>query len=300
MPVSLLIEQGLNGLQLGVTLFLMAAGVTLVIGIMNLVNLAHGSIYMLGAYFGAYAAAATGSFLAAIGAAIVGTVLVGLVFEIVVFRRLYRRSHLDQVLATFGLTILVNEVVVMIWGREALFMTIPATLTGAIKLFGIITYPIYRLAITVAGLLIALALALLINRSRLGMLIRAGATHAHIVAALGANIRLVYTIVFCIGCALAGISGCLIGPLVSVDSGMGDNILTLGLVVIVVGGLGSVRGAFVGSIVLGLIDTFGRTFLPIVFGYPLGPALASVTIYVVMAAVLLMKPNGLFPVGGRA
>jgi branched-chain amino acid transport system permease protein len=296
MSASLFLEQGLNGLQFGVMLFLMAAGVTLVVGVMNLVNLTHGSLYMLGAYFGAYVAAISGSFILGIGAAIAGTALVGLFIERLVFRKLYERNHLDQVLATFGLALFFDEIVVMIWGRQSLFLPMPTSLSGAIDIGGLVSYPIYRLAITAAGLAIGAALALLINRTRLGMLIRAGATHAEIVAALGANIRLVYLIVFCIGCAMAGISGCLIGPLISVDNSMGDTALTLGLVVTVIGGLGSVRGAFVAAVLLGIVDTYGRSLLPVWFGYPLGPALSSVVIYFFMAVILMARPQGLFPI----
>jgi branched-chain amino acid transport system permease protein len=292
-PPSLLLEQGLNGLQLGLMLFLMTAGITLVVGVMNIVNLSHGAIYMLGAYLGAWAANLTGSFLAGIAAAAAGTAVVGLIIEILVFRRLYRRGHLDQVLATFGLALLFNELVVMIWGRQALFLSIPAALSGAVEIG--IAYPVYRIAITAAGLVIGGALALLIGYSRLGMLIRAGATHPEIVAALGGNVRLVCLTVFCIGCVMAGIAGCLMGPLVSVDNRMGDAVLTLGLVVIVIGGLGSIRGAFIGSLLLGMADTYGRTLLPMAFGYPLGPALASVTVYLCMAAILMARPQGLFP-----
>ena len=296
MSASLLLEQTLNGAQLGVMLFLMSAGLTLVVGIMNVVNLTHGSIYMVGAYLGAAAAAASGSFLLGLLGAVTGTAIVGVLIEISIFRRLYSRSHLDQVLATFGLTLVFNEAVIMIWGRGSRFLSIPDALSGAVPVGEMFSYPVYRLVITACGLALGAGLGLVIGRTRLGMLIRAGASHATTVAALGGNVPMLYTLVFTAGAVMAGLAGFFIGPIVSINSSMGDSVLTLGLVVVVIGGLGSVRGAFIASLLLGVGDTCARGLLPLVLGYPLGPALASMTVYVFMAAILLIKPRGLLPI----
>jgi branched-chain amino acid transport system permease protein len=289
MNALLLIEQGLNGVQLGVMLFLMAAGLTLVFGIMNLVNLAHGSLYMLGAYFAATVQLATGSFLLALLAALLGAALVGLVLEIVALRTLYARDHLDHVLCTFGLIMFLNEVVRIVWGPVPLRMSLPAALAGSVDLFGI-RYPAFRLAIIVVGVLVAVFLYLLITRTRLGMLIRAGASDRMMIGALGVDIRRLYTLVFALGAALAGLAGMMAGPILAVQVGMGDYILILTLVVIVIGGIGSVRGAFVAALLVGVIDTFARVLLP--------PALGQIGIYVLMAAVLFWRPRGLFPAHG--
>jgi branched-chain amino acid transport system permease protein len=285
----LLIEQGLNGIQLGIMLFLMAAGLTLVLGIMNLVNLAHGSLYMLGAYFAASLQQWTGSFALAILLAVPATALVGMAIEMVTLRTLYSRDHLDQVLCTFGLILFLNEMTRILWGGLPLRMTLPPALAGTVALSGI-AYPAFRLAIIATGILVALLLYLLIARTRLGMLIRAGASDRMMVGALGIDINLLFTLVFGLGAALAGLAGIMAGPLLAVQVGMGDGVLILTLVVIVIGGIGSVRGAFVAAILVGLIDTFGRILLP--------PALADIGIYVLMAAILFWRPQGLFPAHG--
>jgi branched-chain amino acid transport system permease protein len=285
----LLIEQGLNGIQLGIMLFLMAAGLTLVLGIMNLVNLAHGSLYMLGAYFAASLQQWTGSFALAILLAVPATALVGMAIEMVTLRTLYSRDHLDQVLCTFGLILFLNEMTRILWGGLPLRMTLPPALAGTVTLPGI-AYPAFRLAIIATGILVALLLYLLIARTRLGMLIRAGASDRMMVGALGIDINLLFTLVFGLGAALAGLAGIMAGPLLAVQVGMGDGVLILTLVVIVIGGIGSVRGAFVAAILVGLIDTFGRILLP--------PALADIGIYVLMAAILFWRPQGLFPAHG--
>jgi branched-chain amino acid transport system permease protein len=290
MSALLLIEQGLNGVQLGIMLFLMAAGLTLVLGIMNLVNLAHGSLYMLGAYFAASLQQWTGSFAIAVLLAVPATALLGIAIEIVTLRTLYSRDHLDQVLCTFGLILFLNEMTRILWGGLPLRMTLPPALAGTVTLLPGIEYPAFRLAIIATGIVVALLLYLLIARTRLGMLIRAGASDRMMVGALGIDIKLLFTLVFGLGAALAGLAGMMAGPLLAVQVGMGDGVLILTLVVIVIGGIGSVRGAFVAAILVGLIDTFGRILLP--------PALADIGIYVLMAAVLFWRPQGLFPAHG--
>jgi len=284
------LEQALNGLQLGVLLFLMAAGLTLVFGIMNLINLAHGSLYMLGAYFAATMLSQTGSLLLALFAATAFTALCGWTLEVVLFGRLYRRDHLDQVLCTFGVILFLNELVRIIWGPVALPMDLPPSLASNVKLVGDFTYPTFRLVIIGTGLLVALLLFVLITRTRLGMRIRAGAADRDMIAALGVDIRSLYSYVFALGAALAGLAGFMAGPILAVQVGMGDGVLVLALVVIVIGGIGSVRGALVAALLVGLVDTFGRVLLP--------AALADMGIYAVMAAVLFVKPGGLFSARG--
>ena len=306
MTFSLVFEQLLNGLQYGVMLFLMAAGLTLVLGIMNFVNLAHGSFYMVGAYLTVAATRWSGSYLIGVGAGLAGTLLVGILSEVIALRKLYERDHLDQVLATFGLILFFNELVAIIWGRAALFASPPSWLSGHINLFTGSRYPMFRMAILGVGLAVAVALWYTVTRTRLGMLIRAGATNRTMVAALGVNIRLLYTIVFGVGAALAGLAGLLAGPIYNVQPGMGELILIQVFVVIVIGGIGSVRGALVGAVIVGIVDTLGRAFLkPLmatVMSAPAaenaGPALASMLIYLLMAAVLAFKPQGLFPARG--
>ena len=306
MSFALLFEQLLNGLQFGVTLFLMAAGLTLVFGIMNFINLAHGSLYMVGAYLSLAAAQWTGSYLAGVALGLAGTLLVGMIVEIVALRTLYDRDHLDQVLATFGLILFFNELVAILWGRAALFAQAPSWLSGHIELFTGSTYPLYRAVIIVVGLVTAIVLWYIVTRTRLGMLIRAGATNRTMVAALGINIRLLYTVVFGFGAALAGLAGLMAGPIYNVQPGMGELILIQVFVVIVIGGIGSIRGALVGSIIVGVVDTIGRAFLkPFLStmisptaGEAAGPALASILIYLLMAAVLAFRPQGLFPARG--
>jgi branched-chain amino acid transport system permease protein len=306
MTFGLVFEQLLNGLQFGVTLFLMAAGLTLVLGIMNFVNLAHGSLYMVGAYLALAAGQWTGNYLLGVVLGLLGTLVVGMVVEVVALRTLYERDHLDQVLATFGLILFFNELVAILWGRAALFASVPSFLSGHIDLFTGSSYPKYRMAIIVVGLVTAFLLWYVVTRTRLGMLIRAGASNRTMVAALGVNIRLLYTVVFGFGAALAGLAGLLAGPIYNVQPGMGELVLIQVFVVIVIGGIGSVRGALVGAIIVGMVDTLGRAFLkPLmatVISAPAaqsaGPALASMLIYLLMAAVLAFRPQGLFPARG--
>ncbi|MDA0275338.1 MAG: branched-chain amino acid ABC transporter permease [Proteobacteria bacterium] len=299
----LILEQILNGLQLGVMLFLMAAGLTLVFGIMNLVNLAHGALYMVGAYLATYFFQATGSFVLGVALALAGTLLVGIVTELVALRTLYERDHLDQVLATFGLILIFNELVAMLWGRAAIYSSLPTYLQGHVEIAGSFRYPLYRMLIIFVGLAVAAGLWYVVVRTRLGMLIRAGASNRTMVAALGINIRLLYTMVFGFGAALAGLAGIMAGPIYAVQPGMGELVLIQVFVVIVIGGIGSIRGALVGAVIVGVVDTLGRAFLKPFLATVItptaaenaGPALASMLIYLLMAVVLALRPEGLFP-----
>lgn len=299
----LFLEQILNGLQFGVMLFLITAGLTLTFGIMNLINLAHGILYMLGAYFCATMVLATGSFVEGILAALAATVVAGIIIELLTLKRLYSRNHLDQVLATFGVTLFFNELVRIIWGPSAVYASVPAALSGQIELLPGLFYPTYRLVIIAIGLVAAAALVLIINFTKLGMLIRAGASNRLMVSAIGVNINLLNTLVFGLGAAFAGLAGAVAGPLLTVESGMGNDMLIIALVVIVIGGIGSIKGAFIASLMVGLIDTFGRTSLRPLFELFMtqtaannaGPAVASMLIYLAMALVLFFRPQGLFP-----
>ena len=299
----LFVEQLLNGLQLGVMLFLMSAGLTLVFGIMHVVNLAHGSFYMIGAYLAATVMLKSGSFLLALAVALPVTSLIGMAVEFTVLRRLYARDHLDQVLATFGLIFFFNELTRMIWGRQPLFMDVPSLLARSVEILPGVHYPAFRLLIILVGVLVALFLYFLFARTRLGLRIRAGATNREMVAAMGVNIRVLYTLVFGLGALLAALAGAMAGPILAVEAGMGESILILTFVVIVIGGIGSVRGAFVGALIVGLVDTLGRAFLPQLFRLlldsaaadRLGLSLASMAVYLCMAAILAWRPRGLFP-----
>jgi branched-chain amino acid transport system permease protein len=301
------IEQCLNGVQLGMLLFLLAAGLTLVFGIMDLVNLAHGSLYMLGAYFAATFAVMTGSFVVAIVLAVAASLVAGMALEVVAIRRLYGRSHLDHVLGTFGLLLFFNELVRLIWGPAGMTLSLPPQMLTAVQIIPGVYYPVYRLVIILAALAVAALLYFLVMRTRLGMLIRAGAANRQMVAALGVNIKLLYTFVFGLGAALAGFAGVMQAPILTVQIGMGENILILAFVVIIIGGIGSIRGAFVAAVLVGLIDTVGRAFLPDMLhrvlstnaAATLAPALSSMSIYMLMAAVLVFRPEGLFAAAGR-
>jgi branched-chain amino acid transport system permease protein len=303
----LFIEQCLNGLQFGLLLFLLAAGLTLVFGIMDLVNLAHGSLYMVGAYFAATFAAWTGSFVAAALLALVATLVVGMAVEVIALRRLYGRDHLDHVLGTFGLILFFNELVRLIWGPAGMSLPLPSWLVTSVEFLPGLYYPTYRMAIIATALLVALFLYVLVMRTRLGMLIRAGASNREMTGALGVNINLLYTLVFGLGAALAGLAGLMQAPILTVQIGMGENILILAFVVIIIGGIGSIRGAFVAAILVGLIDTIGRAYLPDLLRMILssrgasqvGPAVSSMMIYLLMAIVLVVRPEGLFPVSNK-
>ena len=299
----LILEQTLNGLQLGVTLFLMSAGLTLTFGIMQVINLAHGSFYMIGAYVAATVTIRTGSFLLGLVAALLAAALVGMLVEALILRRLYKKEHVEQVLATFGLIMFFNEMTRIIWGRQPLFMDVPSWLSGTIELIPGIPYPSYRVAVIGTGLLVALFLYLMFSRTRIGMQIRAGASNREMAGALGINIRFLYTIVFGLGTLLAGLAGVMAGPILAVEAGMGENILILTFVVIVIGGIGSVRGAFIASLMVGMVDTLGRAFLPTLFRMFLSTAyadgvassVASMSIYILMALILIWRPKGLLP-----
>jgi branched-chain amino acid transport system permease protein len=303
MTWSFLVVQALNGLQYGVLLFLLAAGLTLVFGIMNFVNLAHGSFYMLGAYLAATVYTASGSFILAGLAAVTGTLLIGVAIERTALIAFYARDHLYQVLATVGLILFFNEIARMLWGSSAIYMRAPQGFTGAVNLVGIL-YPSYRCLVIVVGLAVAAGLYVLIHHTRIGMLTRAGATNLRMVSVLGVNMRLLNTMLFGLGAALAGLAGLMAAPILAVQPGMGDNIIITVLVVIVVGGIGSIRGAFFGALIVGVVDTVGRVYLPVLLSQVMqhnvadaaGSALASMLIYLFMAVVLAVKPQGLFPV----
>lgn len=306
MNTVLLFEQMLNGLQFGVMLFVMAAGLTLVFGVMGLINLAHGSLYMIGAFVAASVAAATGSFLLALVAALAAAAAAGALVELLVIRRLYARDHLDQVLATFALILIFSEGTRWLFGSFPLYLDLPGWLAGPIGLPGGISYPLYRLVLIGVGLAIAAGLYLLIAKTRLGIRIRAGESDREMIAALGVNISKLYTIVFALGAALAGLAGALVGAIQSVQVGMGEPVLILAFVVIVIGGIGSIKGAFVGALLVGMTDTLGKLLLPELFrlfmensaATATGSALASMLIYILMAAVLVWRPQGLY--GARA
>jgi branched-chain amino acid transport system permease protein len=301
---TLLLVQTFNGLQLGVLLFLIAAGLTLVFGVMDFINLAHGVQYMLGAYLASMFVASTGSFFAGVALALLVALAFGIVLEVLVMRHLYDRDHLEQVLATFGIILLLNEGVKLIWGAAPLQVPQPELLSGTIAIADGLLYPVYRLALIGAGLAVAALLYVIVSHTRIGMLIRAGASNAAMVSALGVDIRRLFMIVFGFGAMLAGFAGAMAAPIQSVEPGMGDNLLILAFVVIVIGGIGSIRGAFLGALIVGLVDTLGKSYtVDILRGAGLspgdartiGPAIASMAIYVLMAAVLYLRPTGLFP-----
>ena len=305
MATTLIIEQVLNGLQFGVMLFLMSAGLTLIFGVMGLINLAHGSLYMIGAFVCASVAAVAGSFWLGLAASLAAAAAAGVVVETLVIRRLYRRDHLDQVLATFALILIFSEGTRWLFGSFPLYLDPPDLLRGTVLLPGGLEYPTYRGAIIAVGLVIAIGLFLLVARTRLGIRIRAGEADREMIAALGVDIDRVYTIVFALGAALAGFAGAMVGAIQSVQIGMGEPVMILAFVVIVIGGIGSITGALVGSVLVGLTDTLGRFLLPVLFGTfmdpssatDVGSALASMSIYVLMSVVLILRPQGLF--GGR-
>ena len=296
----------MNGLQFGIMLFLMAAGLTLIFGVMGLINLAHGSLYMVGAFAAAAVAGLTGSFVLALIAALMAAAIAGALVEILVIRRLYDKDHLDQVLATFALILIFSEGTRWIFGSFPLFLNIPDYLSGPVTLPGGIQYPLYRISLIVVGLLVAAGLGLMISRTRIGIQIRAGENDREMIAALGVDISRLYTLVFALGAALAGLAGALVGAIQSVQVGMGEPVLILAFVVIVIGGIGSIKGALIGSLLVGLTDTLGGIFLPQLFklvmepsaATNLGSALASMAIYILMGAVLIWRPTGLF--GARA
>lgn len=306
MSWTLILEQALNGLQFGLMLFLIAAGLTLVFGIMDILNLAHGSLYMAGAYVAAATMAATGSFLLAVGVAMAASLVVGLVLELLVMRHLVVRDHLAQVLGTYAVILIANDVMRMIWGPAPVMLAMPAALAGPVRLMPDLLYPAYRLMIIAVGLLAALGLYWFVTRTRAGVLVRAGASNRTMATLMGVRVPLLFLGVFCLGAMLAAVAGALLGPVTAVEVGMGEEVLIMALVCIVIGGIGSIRGAFVGALLVGMVDTAGRAFLPMVLRaiFPpavassVGPTLAAIAIYLLMAAVLVLRPSGLFPVRG--
>lgn len=303
MTAALALEQLLNGIQLGFMLFLMAAGLTLVFGVMGLINLAHGSLYMVGAFSCAVVAKLTGSFWLGLVASVVFAAAAGVVMEVAVVRRLYARDHLDQVLATYALILMFSEGMRWLFGSFPLYLDIPPLLQGAVPLPGGGAFPVYRLAIIAVGALVALGLYGLITHTRLGMRIRAGESDREMIAALGVDIQSLYTLVFALGAALAGLAGAMVGAIQSVQVGMGEPVLILAFVVIIIGGIGSIKGAFIGALLVGIVDTLGRFLLPQILtlvvsaadAKSMGAALASMLIYLVMAVILALRPRGLFP-----
>ncbi|WP_407278178.1 branched-chain amino acid ABC transporter permease [Aromatoleum evansii] len=296
-------EQLLNGVGYGLMLFLLAAGLTLVFGIMDTMNLAHGSLYMAGAYIAARVHEAGGSFVGAVLVAVAATVLVAFLLELLIVRKLYARDHLAQVIATFGVILIADDAVKAVWGPSPLMATTPAALAGPVQLLPELPYPAYRLVLLAVGLLVAVGLYVLVNHTRVGMLVRAGASNRRMAEFMGVRVGRVFSFVFALGAALAALAGALMGPISAVQIGMGEAILIPALVVIVIGGIGSVRGAFVAALLVGLVDTAGRAFLPPLLrsvlppalAADLGPAFAGIAMYVLMAAVLILKPAGLFP-----
>ncbi len=306
MSSTLIAEQLLNGLQFGLMLFLIAAGLTLVFGILDILNVAHGSLYMAGAYVAAQTMQVTQSFVAAVVVAAVVTGLVGLVLELVLIRKLVIRDHLAQVLGTFAVILIANDVIKMIWGPAPMMMSMPPALSGPVQLTSELLYPAYRLLIIAVGLAAALGLYLFVTRTRAGVLVRAGASNRQMATLMGVRVPLLFLGVFVLGAMLAALAGALLGPVTAIQTGMGEQILILVLVCIVIGGIGSMRGAFVGALLVGFVDTSGRAFLPSllkIFFSPavassVGPTLAALSIYILMAVVLVFRPSGLFPARG--
>ena len=300
----LLLEQILNGIQFGLLLFLMAAGLTLIFGIMDFMNLAHGSFFMVGAYLATTLIAWTDNFLLGLILATAATILVSLLIERLCLRDFFRRTHLDQVLATFAIILISNDVVRMVWGDSGLTLQVPEMLRGYVQVLPGVHYPLYRCMIILLGLLMAAGLYILVQRSRLGMVIRAGASNREMAGALGANIPLLFASIFGLGAALAAIAGIVAAPILTVQSGMGDDILILALVLVVIGGIGSIRGAFLAAMLVGLVDSLGRSYFPVLLDQILTPAaasaisaaLSSMLVYVLLAVVLLWRPEGLLPV----
>lgn len=300
----LLAEQALNGLQYGMMLFLMAAGLTLVFGVMGLINLAHGALYMIGAFACAFVAGITGSFWLGLAASLAAAAAAGALVEMAVIRRLYARDHLDQVLATFALILVFSEGTRWVFGSFPLYLTLPPLLSGAVMLPGGLHYPLFRLVIIGVGAAVALGLFWLISRTRLGIRIRAGEADREMIGALGVDIARLYTIVFALGAGLAGLAGALVGAIQSVQVGMGEPVMILAFVVIVIGGIGSIKGALVGALLVGMTDTLGKALLPAILARVIDPssantigsALASMLIYILMAVVLLFRPQGIYGV----
>ncbi|MGE0802217.1 MAG: branched-chain amino acid ABC transporter permease [Lautropia sp.] len=293
MTASLLAEQTLNGLQFGLLIFLVSAGLTLVLGIMNMLNLTHGAFYTLGAYVGASSYTATGSFLLAAVAAVAAVAAIALLAERAVIRHLYSRSHLDQLLGTFGLLLFLTELSRIVWGTGAQMIESPPALGLTVELLPGLHYPLYRLIVMAIAVAASAGMYYVIQHTRVGMRIRACASNQTMVSAVGVDVDRVFLMVFLAGAALAALAGIMMAPLIAVDTSMGDTATVLCFVIIAIGGLGSIRGAFIAALLVGLIDTFGRALLPMLLGYTVGPPLAAMFIYLFMALVLLVRPGGL-------
>ena len=302
MSLALFLEQLFNGFQTGITLFLISAGLTIILGTMNFVNLAHGSQVMIGAYVATYFFGLTESFFLGIIFAIPCTFIFGITLEILIIRHFYNRDHMEQVLVTFGLIIFFNEVIRIVFGPASLYSTIPKILSNSVMLLPELPYPAYRLFIIGIGIFSALIIYVLIHKSKIGAMVRAGENNSIIASALGININLLFRLVFATGATFAGLAGMMIGPLTSIEPGMGEPLLILALVVIIIGGVGSIKGAFFSAILIGIIDTLGRVFIPFLLKLFLnnssadgaGPALSSMLVYILMIIILIKKPNGLF------
>ena len=306
MTLTLILEQAFNGLQAGVALFLVAAGLTLILGIMDVVFLAHGAQVMIGAYAAAAITAATGNFYVGLLLAVLVTFASGYLLEFLLIRHLYRRDHMEQVLATFGLILFFNELIRIGFGPAALYSDLPPSLSGFVEILPGTPYPVYRLGVILVGLACAVAIHMFVSRTRIGAMVRAGANNPEMTAALGINIKILFRLIFATGACFAGVAGMMLGPITAVQPGMGEPLLILSLVVIIIGGIGSVRGAFIAAIIVGLVDTLGRVFLPAMLRLVVdqatadgaGPAVASMLVYIVMAVVLIFRPTGLFPAKG--
>jgi len=302
MDLALILTQAINGLQLGILLFLLSAGLTLTFGIMDLINLAHASFFMLGAFICAATTLYFDSFLIGIAIAISGTAVLAYVVEKLVITQLYKRDHLDQLLATFGLILIADTAVHLIWGPAGLAVPLPTILQGQVDVGGVVV-PAYRLVIIAVGLAIAAGLYWLVNKTRAGMLIRGGASNRQMLSSLGINVQLLFSGVFVIGAVLAGLAGLLIAPITEASIGMGNDIIITAFVVIIIGGIGSIKGAFVAALLIGFIDTFGRAFLDTIFALFMSvdaaetaaPAVSAILVYVLMAFILVWRPQGLFP-----
>ena len=302
MTLTLILEQAFNGLQAGVALFLVAAGLTLILGIMDVVFLAHGAQVMIGAYAAAAITAATGNFYIGLLLAVPVTFASGYLLEFLLIRHLYRRDHMEQVLATFGLILFFNELIRIGFGPAALYSDLPPSLSGFVEILPGTPYPVYRLGVILVGLACAVAIHMFVSRTRIGAMVRAGANNPEMTAALGINIKILFRLIFATGACFAGVAGMMLGPITAVQPGMGEPLLILSLVVIIIGGIGSVRGAFIAAIIVGLVDTLGRVFLPAMLRLVVdqsaadgaGPAVASMLVYILMAVVLIFRPTGLF------
>jgi branched-chain amino acid transport system permease protein len=286
--MTLVLIQILNGLQYGLLIFLIASGLTLVFGIMGVINLSHGSFYMLGAYAALTLTSITGDIFVALALGIPLAFVFGAIVEWLFIRHLYERDHLQQVLVTFGLILIFNELQRMIWGTRPHSVPIPSYLSGSIRLSDVLSYPVYRIAVAALCVALAVTMMLVIQKTRVGRMIRAGESNREMVEALGIDSRLLFRFVFAAGVALAAAAGIVAAPIESVYPGIGEQVLIISFVVVVIGGIGSIKGAFVGALLIGLADAFGKVFLP---------QLASVVVYALMAAVLVARPGGLF---GRA